>query len=286
MNNTFDFNRFGNLLVYDGKKYIRNFGLTLAILCSIPIVGWLLTLIFGFTMPAMPRWLAIAITMGIAAILVPAKAFGYMNLPREGVRFAMLPASNVEKFVSYVLFCLLTPVIIILASWGIDSLLTLLPIGGYRHYISSLNFGEVMKNFILEVGELAEEDITKTEGMDLFMNMFGPGYNWSFIIGIVLNVGLFMLGNLLFKTHKTAKTLAVMIGVSYVVSTIMQLFLLKSGIFPWINGNSMGVSTDLEGLDTLSKFLNDSILISNILNTLLTIGVYIGLFFKLKTQKY
>lgn len=286
MNNTFDFNRFGKVLYNDGRIYLRNFGLTLAILCGIPLLGWFLTLVFGFTMPTLPRWLAIAISMGIAAILVPAKTFGYMSLPREGVRFAMLPASNLEKYLSYVLICLLTPFFVILVSWGLDSLLTLLPLGGYRHYINSLDFGEVMKNFILEIGELAEEDMTEVEGMDFFMNMFGAGYTWNFIIGIVFNVGLFMLGNLLFKTHKTAKTLAVMIGVSYVISMIMQLFLLDSGIITWTNGNSMGVSADIEGLDIFSKFLDNSILISNIINTLLTIGVYIGLFFKLKTQKY
>lgn len=281
MNNTFDFNRFGKVLRNDGGIYFRNFGLTLAILCGIPIVGWVLTLVFGFTMPSLVRWISIYFTMFIAVILVPAKAFGYMNHPREGVRFAMLPASNWEKYLSYVLFCLLTPVCVIFCSWGIDSLLTLLPLGGFEHYIKSFSVQGIIQDFGVEMD--ADMD---TESYTMFkeiMNDFQPHYVLSIIIGILLNIGIFMLGNMLFKTHKTAKTLVVMIGVSYAISMIMQSFLLARGIFPWQNGNAFGVSMDIE---TVKNLGTTSMTLSNILHCLLTIGVYIGLFFKIKTQKY
>lgn len=283
MNNAFDIRRFSNLLAFDGRKYLHNFGLTFAILCGLNLVLWLLTLIFGFTMPTLPRWGMIYLAIALGTILVPAKAFGDINLPREGVRFAMLPVSNLEKYCSYVLFCLLTPVFMLFASWGIDSLLTLLPFGGFTHYIRGFGFGNIMNDFLIEIGELAEEDITNVEGMDVFLNIFGSNYNYSFIIGIVFNIGIFMFGNLLFKTHKTGKTLALMIGFSYVISTIMQIFMISGGLFPWLDGNAMGVSVDPE---TIGSFVNNTLSISNILNTILTIGLYIGLFFKLKTQKY
>lgn len=283
MNNTFDLRRLGNLLAFDGRKYIRNFGLTFAILCGLDLVLWLLTLIFGFTMPTLPRWGMIYLAIALGTILVPAKAFGDINLSREGVRFAMLPVSNLEKYLSYVLFCLLTPCFLLLVSWGVDSLLTLLPFGGFTHYIRSFGFGNIMTDFMVEISELAEEDISNAEGMDVFLNMFGSNYNYGFIIGIVFNIGVFMLGNLLFKTHKTGKTLALMIGFSYVISMIMQVFMISGGLFPWFDGNAIGVSVDP---DTIGSFVNSTLSISNILNTILTIGLYIGLFFKLKTQKY
>ena len=103
------------------------------------------------------------------------------------------------------------------------------------------------------------------------------------IISLIFNVGLFMLGNLLFKTHKTGKTLACVIGVSYVLSMMTQVFLLSRGIFPWMNENSMGISADL---DTITNFVSGSMIFSDILHAVLTIGLYIGIFFKLKTQKY
>ena len=285
MNNTFNINRFGSLLAYDGRKYIRNFGITLAILCGLNLVLWLLTLIFGFTMPTLPRWGIIYLALFLGIIMVPAKAFGDINLPREGVRFAMLPVSNLEKYLSYVLFCLLTPVAIILGSWAIDSLLTLLPFGGFDHYIKHLGMMGMMQDFLMEVGALDDTGVVQAGDMDIenFFSMFGPGYSWSLIIGTIFSVGIFMFGNLLFKSHKTAKTLACMIGISYVTSMLMQTFFMAKGIFPWVDGDTMGISADL---DTITHFVNGAMSFSNLINAVLTIGLYIGLFFKLKTQKY
>lgn len=280
MNNTFDIHRFGNLLAFDGRKYLRNFGLTFAILCGLNLVLWLLTLIFGFTMPTLARWGVIYLAIMLGVILVPAKAFGDINLPREGVRFAMLPVSNLEKYLSYTLFCLLTPVFLLLASWGVDSLLTLLPFGGFTHYIRSFGYGNIMTDFLVEMSELTAEDITNAEGMDVLMNMFGSGYTFSFIIGIIFNVGIFMFGNLLFKTHKTAKSLACLIGISYVTSMIMQLVLIAAGKSILMNPESI---TDIS---SITDFTTSTVIFTNIFHTILTVGLYIGLFYKLKTQKY
>lgn len=285
MNNTFNINRFGNLLALDGRKYLRNFGITLAILCGIPIIGWLLSLIFGFTMPTLPRWGGIYLAMILGIIMIPAKAFGDINLSRDGVRFAMLPVSNLEKYMSYVLFCLLTPVVIVLGSWAVDSLLTLLPLGGFDHYIKHFGMNGIMQDFIAEINSMTDTDVVNELGDDFpkVFSMLGPAYSIGIIINMVFNVGLFMLGNLLFKTHKTGKTLACVIGVSYVLSMLMQVFLLSKGIFPWMNENSFGISADL---NAITNFVSGSMIFSNILHAVLTIGLYIGIFFKLKTQKY
>lgn len=285
MNNTFNINRFGHLLAYDGRKYIRNFGITLAILCGLNLVLWLLTLIFGFSMPTLARWGIIYLAVFLGVIMVPARAFGDINLSREGVRFAMLPVSNLEKYLSYVLFCLLTPVVIIFGSWAIDSLLTLLPLGGFNHYIKHFGIFGMLQDFLMEVGAINDAGVVGDTNGDIqkVFSMFGSSYDWSLIIGTIFSVGIFMFGNLLFKTHKTAKTLACMIGISYLVSMLMQSFLMTKGIFPWVNGDTMGISADI---DTITNYVNGAMDFSNIINAILTIGLYIGLFFKLKTQKY
>ncbi len=281
MNNTFNINRFSKLLAFDGRKYLRNFGLTLAILCGLNLVLWLLTLIFGFNMPTLPRYGMIWLAVVLGSIMVPAKAFGDINLPREGVRFAMLPVSNLEKYLSYALFCLLTPVIILFGSWAIDSLLTLLPLGGFDHYIRHFSFNGIMDDFFMEIGELAEQDLSGEDFGDFqtIMSMFGPAYHYAIILSFLFTAGIFMLGNLFFKTHKTGKTLAVTIGVSYVLSMIMQFMLLSNGSSLLVNHESI----DLVSITDLAKSMLTA---SNIFNTILTVGIYIGLFFKLKTQKY
>lgn len=283
MNNTFNFNRFGKVLVADCRKYYRNFGITLAILSGLTLVLWLLTLIFDFTMPTMARWGLIYVAVFLACIMVPAKVFGDINLQREGVRFAMLPASNLEKFLSYILFCLLTPVVVLLLSWGVDSLMTALPFGGFTHYIKSFRITDIIENFAMEMGDMTEADMADEdyESFRAFADVFGPRYRINAIVGIIFSVGLFMFGNLLFKTHKTAKTLACMIGISYVISMLTQLFLVSRKIYPWLQEHAEQLEiSDVTGL------VSSTMTFSIILNVVLTVGLYIGLYFKLKTQKY
>jgi len=281
MNNTFSFNRFGRLLAMDGRKYFRNFGITLAILCGLNIVLWILSVVFGFTMPTLARYLVIWLSAFLGMIMVPAKAFGDINLPCEGVRYAMLPASTLEKYFSYILFCLMTPFIIFLGSWGIDSLLTLLPIGGFVHYIRHFVFSDIMQDFFREIAEMSGVDATSEEIFDHEVyNVFASKhFTYSKIMGIILNLGIFMFGNLLFNTHKTGKTLVLMIGVSYVVSTLMQMVLIAKG-------GSFMMNTDMSNYTSLGKFITSIFSVTNVINTLITVGVYVGIFFKLKTQKY
>ena len=284
MNNTFNFNRFGKVISADGRKYYRNFGITVAILSSLTLVLWLLTLVFSFTMPTFVRWGMIYLAVVLACIMVPAKAFGDINLKREGIRFAMMPASNLEKFLSYAFFCLLTPVVVFLLSWGLDSLLTALPFGGFTHYIKSFGLMESVQNFAMEMGEMTEADMVGDdyEAFQSFSGKFDSSYLFSHIVRIIFTVGIFMFGNLLFKTHKTAKTLACMIGISYVITMLMQSFFLSRGIYPW----QQEANTASMDLESLTNYTSRTMLLGNIFRSLLAVALYVGLFFKLKTQKY
>ena len=285
MNNTFNFNRFGKLLAMDGKKYLRNFGITLAILCSLNIATWLLTAVFGFTMPTFVRWMVIYVAVFLSCILVPAKAFGDINLPREGVRYAMLPVSNWEKYLSYVLYCVMTPVAVALISYGIDSLLTLLPVGGFRHYIKSLGVMGSTLDFIKEMGAdpsvvFDPSDLT-SDYLGLFdmFNKIGSIESWNYLVSFLFTTGFFMLGNLLFKHHKTGATFGIMMGFSYAISMVFQTL-----VFSF----STAIGRFMENFDfsEYGTFISGVMTTSVIIYALLTIGLYVGLFFKLKTQKY
>ena len=284
MNNTFNFNRFGKLLAMDGKKYLRNFGITLAILCCLNIGNWLLSAVFGFTMPTFIRWMAIYIAVFLSCILVPAKAFGDINLPRDGVRYAMLPVSNLEKYLSYVLYCIMTPVVVALVSWGIDSLLTLIPFGGFQSFIRYLGVMGSTIDFMDQIASSADMSASDLDSYNDMMGMFekiSSIEGWSYLVGILFNIGLFMMGNLLFKRHKTGATLGITIGISYVLSMLMQTVLLagnmKSFLFLDPNNPSFAEISNMTGGLMTAQI---------VVHALLTIALYVGLFFKLKTQKY
>ena len=279
MENTFNFERFGKVFSLDVKRYVTQFGLTFLILCAMPIVMWLISLVFGFRMPCIVRVTVAWMTIWLSAILVPAKAFGHINLQREGVSYAMLPASNLEKFLSIAILCLLTPIAVMACSYGIDSLLTLLPWGGFNKFIT----GGVLKSieyYMIGIDAVGEAVETKMSVIDMFDSMASSEEIYMFI-STVFTVGLFLFGNSLFKTHKTAKTFAVMMGVSYAVSLIMQIVLLSDGTVM-----ELQMHPEEFGFDQASDLVRTTFLFSEIAYSLIAVGLFVGTFFKVKNQKY
>lgn len=279
MNNTFNFDRFCKVVSLDVKRYVNQFGLTFLILCALPIVLWLLTLVFGFTMPRIARFGVAYIAVFLSAILVPAKAFGHINLQREGVSFAMLPASSLEKFLSIAILCILTPVLVMACSYGIDSLLVLLPFGGFDDFIS----GGVMQSindYLISIAAYGD-DVEETKSIISLFDHIAANEELYMFVSALFTVGLFLLGNSLFKTHKTAKTLALMIGMSYVASMVMQVFMLSNGEMAEFRQNPSDFTFDKANILIRTVFLS-----REIIDALLAVGLFVGTFFKLKNQKY
>lgn len=279
MSNTFDFNRFGKVISLDVKRYVSQFGLTFLILSAMPIVLWLFSLAFGFTMPCVARVAITSITVWLSAILVPAKAFGHINLQRDGVSFAMLPASNIEKFLSIAILCILTPIAVMACSYGIDSLLTLLPWGGFDKFVS----GGVMQSINYYLISIAAygDDVEETKSIISLFDHIAANEELYMFVSALFTVGLFLLGNSLFKTHKTAKTLALMIGMSYVASMVMQVFMLSNGEMAELRQNPSDFTFDKANILIRTVFLS-----REIIDALLAVGLFVGTFFKLKNQKY
>ena len=111
---------------------------------------------------------------------------------------------------------------------------------------------------------------------DMF-NKIGSVESWNYLVGILFTTGFFMLGNLLFKHHKTGATFGIMMGVSYVTSTIMQVAMFSSNIFNFMSDAN---------IESIADMIGSMMWVSIVINVVLTIALYIGIFFKLKTQKY
>ena len=194
MNNSFDFKRFGQVLAKDWKNYFRNCGISLIALIGLPVFVWIAALILDVDIYADSRSpILICIIVG-ALLLIPSKVYGKANLSREGVDFAMLPATNLEKFFSMLLYCsILTPLIAGLGSWAVDSLLALMPFGGFKGYC------------INEFYDIGSAII-------------------SFISFFLLISSIFLFGNMVFKKRKAGKTIAWGVLIIFVLSMILQLF--------------------------------------------------------------
>ena len=198
MNNTFNFNRFNKVLAYDWKRFIRNFGITLLVWISIPIMFWVTSLVFDFEIGSFVRIFVIFGLIAITVMSAPSRIYGKVNLPREGVDFAMLPASGLEQFLSMFIYCsLLTPTVTLVGSWLVDCLMTTLPFGGFVDYIPleipTDSFGE----FIVVVIAL--------------------------IVTAWAESSVFMFGNMVFKRRKSGKTFGWILLFSFALVMLFQL---------------------------------------------------------------
>lgn len=278
MNNKFDFGRFGQMFSLDLKRCIRNFGTSFIVMWCIPIALWIPSLAFNITMPPFARVYAIMITVFIATILAPSKIFGDINLRREGIRFALLPASTLEKYLSYALCCTIVPVVVLLGACAVDSLLTLLPIRGFDSYITMSSF-----NFTSLFGD-PNSGVWKVNDVDALMMFSGieNRMTLNYFVGLLFNVAFFMLFNLVFRfRNKAGLSFLILMGFSSITSVFTSL------IFTIIEGNSyLAAIFEHAEAETMIHYANETILISVIVNIILSIGLYIASYYRMKSLKY
>ena len=279
MNNTFSFNRFKNLLLKDGKMYIRNFGTNLIVICSLNAIFWIFNLLFGSeTMPPV-RFGMLCTWTALAMMMVPSKVYGNANLSREGVGFAMMPASSLEKFVSMFLYCaIVTPVIVFFGGYLVDTLLSLFPFGGFDKPIHLYTLNEIVSRMmtdnegVVQMGELSISAAT----------LFPIGViRTSLYMGIIQWAALFMLGNMLFKKHKAGKTFACYLGISYLFSMLFGLLVVSSDrIEQWLESLE-----DLPAEEVVRLWHNATIW-GMIISIVITAVLLYFTYRKIKTQKY
>ena len=278
MNNTFSFNRFKSLLLKDGKMYITNFGTGLIVFCCLNAIFWIFNLLFGSTSVSGFRFGMLCTWTALAMMLVPSKVYGTANLSREGVGFAMLPASSLEKFVSMFIYCaIVTPVVVFFGGYLVDTLLSLFPFGGFEKPIHLYTINEVVRMMD------NSEGVIQSSNMEFSFNDVFPiaAIRISLYVGIIQWAAIFMLGNMLFKKHKAGKTLVCYMGISYVLSTLFGLTFIT-------NGRLQQWAESLEDIaeSEMVRIAHNGMIWSMVLVIIITGVLLYFTYRKIKTQKY
>ena len=278
MNNTFSFNRFKNLFLKDGKMYVRNFGTSLIVFCCLNAIFWIFNLLFrSETMPPV-RFGMLCTWTALAMMMVPSKVYGNANLSREGVGFAMMPASSLEKFVSMFVYCaIVTPIVVFFGGYLIDAFLSVFPFGGFEKPIRLYSLNEIIRmandtEGVVNVGdfELSLEQVFPIGVM-----------RTSLYVGIIQWAAIFMLGNMLFKKHKAGKTFACYLGIGYLLSMIFgQVFLTNGRLERWIT--KIGYMPIEQKLQLYHNWMVGGMIFGIIITAVLLYFTYR----KIKTQKY
>ena len=282
MNNTLDIKRFGKILKHDGLNFFPNMILALAILWAIPVIIYLFTSLIpsddtSHVFDAFSRISTIDFIKKIVIIIAPVRLYKYCNDQRQGIGYAMLPASTLEKFLSMVIYCVIVaPIIYIAGALAIDSILSLFH-GPYNGFAVAYYFDSFAQfDHSIEKSQLVfnEEDAL------LLFNSFSSTYMLIIgLLGTLMLSSIFMFGNMIFKKHKTAK----MIGILILLAIILMIVFIN-----YVANNENLFNRAYK--DNSEEFIRRLIFIAMnimfytelIVSALLLFGVYR----KIKTQKY
>ena len=226
MNNTFDWSRFCKVVRKDFSNIWQNAGTALLIITLLPILAWLLWwALSGIEeMPAIVpevRWCFIAGSVILAAMVSPSRMYRTANLQKEGIYFAMLPASKLEKYLSMLLFTIVVcPLLCFLGGMVLDYFLTLLPFGPYNKWLWQTDYlADALDGYRgLVSGAFPDVD----ENTMMLVQVFTP---WKVVLYALLchlsYVALFLFTNTIFKKHKVLQTLLWTWLISFVLNIIL-----------------------------------------------------------------
>ena len=226
MNNTFEWSRFCKVVRKDFSNIWQNAGTSLLIITLLPILAWLLWwALSGIEeMPAIVpevRWCFIAGSVILAAMVSPSRMYRTSNLQKEGIYFAMLPASKLEKYLSMLLFTIVVcPLLCFLGGMVLDYFLTLLPFGPYNKWLWQTDYlADALDGYrALVAGKFPDVN----QDTMLLVQVFTP---WKVVLYALLchlsYVSLFLFTNTIFKKHKVLQTLLWTWLISFVLNIIL-----------------------------------------------------------------
>lgn len=226
MNKTFEWSRFGKLVRKDFSNIWQNAGTSLLIITLLPILAWLLWWALSGIEEMPPiapevRWCFIAGSVLLAAIVSPSRMYRTANLQKEGIYFAMLPASKLEKYLSMLLFSIIVcPLLCFLGGMVLDYFLTLLPFGPYDKWLWQTDYlADTLDGYrALVAGTFPNVN----ENTMMLVQVIKPGRVVLYAVLCHLSyVSLFLFTNTIFKKHKVLQTLLWAWLISFVLNIIL-----------------------------------------------------------------
>src|SRR5574344_1716466 len=297
-NDIFNLDRFRKYFTTDFRSFITRYWLSLLILsCSgifVYLLKQFLRIIFldgdlmgnGFSGEysfngSASRVFIFLIFLAITAITAPKKCYGYITNKKDGTSFLLLPASRLEKYISMLIIsCIIVPVIFITIHLSIDALICLFDNRCGDPIILSFNiFDEIIKannGNIVSLENGSQFDILK-------LDIIKP---WMFIDDVISIILFFLLGALIFKRSKIAKTIGCYLIISMLFSVLFFLPYYLSNIKEIMDlGNVQGdISPKIfmeSHLEKMAELLRNCMRIDFISDSITNICLLVCIWFRL-----
>ena len=273
MNETFNFKRFFTYFKYDLKQMWRNHAKAAILIGGSGAILYILWVLFSlvFTQhwnasPFIARLLMLAIAFAILEIY-QARTYGHLTEKKAGSNWLMIPASRTEKFVSMLLVTLVViPILFFAVYLVIDGFLSLVDPTYGKALVTS--FSSAYIKLIEGLAQINSESPFRLSPSSMTIPSIA-----SFICSFLY----FLLCGICFKRNKLVGALAILFGLSTVLSLVMGL------VMPPIFEN-----IDLENIDedTLVRWTNGIIDGGVIFSCLCSIGLGWGVWHRIKTLQH
>lgn len=219
-NDVFSFNRFSRYLATDIRNAVSNYGITILVMATLGLSIDVFTGLFSMIvsdgwhgMGIVSRSVLFMIAFLVILISAPSKLFGHVTDRKEGSAFLTLPVSTLEKTISMVLVaCVLVPAAFVIVYFSIDLIVCCCDPTCGESLISAV--ATIKVEILDKLGEAMAELSAVMQNPEALVS---PLLYVDDFIQISL---LFLLGALVFKKSKIAKTIGCLILISMVLSMI------------------------------------------------------------------
>lgn len=288
-NDVLNMNRFGRYLVTDIKNAIARYGISFLIMATISLTSYLLVGFFAaivgagwYSLEVEPRMVIMGITLIVLTITAPAKIFGFVTDKKEGSSFLMVPASSLEKTLSMIIVCcVVVPFAFFAVYLSLDQILCLIDNRCGDSLIIAINNGqtvltEVFRNASLESNNLIPDYSAFTTP-------------WLYADDLAEGFLIFLLGALLFKSSKPAKTVGCLILLSIALSMIVTPIITHGAMekFKEAAANSNMTPEELFNMfPFISWSMKHAVLMDWVSDTIVNIGLAIAIYFRVRKIKH
>ena len=274
MNEIFDFKRFWTYFKYDLKQMWRNHSKAAIMIGGASAIFYIIWVMFSLvftqswtTPPVAARFLVFGLGFAILE-LYQVRTYGYLTEKKAGSAWLMVPASKAEKFVSMLLITLIViPILFFTVYFLIDGFLSLVdPTYGKALATGFFSTYSDFVNAISQFGGSGELPISFTPASLIF-----PA-----IVSTFSSFLYFLLCGILFKKNKFVTAIAILFGLSLVLS------LLTGIIVPTLARN---INLDIDETQIANwavGFANGMV----VLNCLIAIALGWGVWRRIKTIQH
>ena len=287
-NDVLNMNRFGRYLVTDIKNAIARYGVSLLVIATVALTGYLLvgffTMIVGAgwqSMPVAGRLFMMVLSFIVLTISAPAKIYGFITDKKEGSSFLMVPASSLEKTISMILVCcVILPFAFFAVYLSLDQIICLIDSKCGDSLIMAINNGQ---NFLFDTFQRLSRESNNV--IPDYSSLTTP---WMYFDDIAQGFLLFLLGALIFKSSKPAKTVGSLILISIALSMITTPIVMHGAIerFKEAAASNMTPEEIFESFPFISWSMKHAVLVDFISDTIVNIGLAIAIYFRVRKIKH